>query len=277
MYAEDGEVFDLIAADHGDIRLSEIPVGIQVQLCDRVIGSPRDLYSRHPQAIFENSAEHGLISHVTSAFFPPTEDSSTTDFEEYFQEAVAAGRLSLVPLQEANRVVSLSDGVFDDIAHVSWTITINDQSILDAEAFVSEIDSRITTAYEPPSVFLCHTSEDKPFVDRLAGELDQRALFAWYDKREIFVGDSIVEKVNDGLKSSDFLIAVLSPRSVDKPWVVREMSSSMMRQLGDKGIRVLPLLIEDCEIPPLLADLKYADFRTSFNEGLEELVSAIKR
>lgn len=69
----------------------------------------------------------------------------------------------------------------------------------------------------------------------------------------------------------------LSPRSVDKPWVVREMSSSMMRQLGDKGIRVLPLLIEDCEIPPLLADLKYADFRTSFNEGLEELVSAIKR
>ena len=87
----------------------------------------------------------------------------------------------------------------------------------------------------------------------------------------------IRQENSEGLKSSDFLIAVLSPRSVDKPWVVREMSSSMMRQLGDKGIRVLPLLIEDCEIPPLLADLKYADFRTSFNEGLEELVSAIKR
>ena len=102
-------------------------------------------------------------------------------------------------------------------------------------------------------------------------------MFAWYDKREIFVGDSIVEKVNSGLESSDFLIAVLSPRSVVKPWVVREMSSSLMRQLGDKGIRILPLVLESCDIPPLFADLKYADFRTSFDVGLHELITAIQR
>jgi hypothetical protein len=50
-----------------------------------------------------------------------------------------------------------------------------------------------------------------------------------------------------------------------------------MRQLGDKGIRILPLVLESCDIPPLFADLKYADFRTSFDVGLHELITAIQR
>tara|TARA_R110001592_G_scaffold348994_1_gene643565 strand:+ start:27212 stop:28111 length:900 start_codon:yes stop_codon:yes gene_type:complete len=277
VYAEDGDVFDLIAADHGDILLSEIPIGIQVQLCNRVIGSPRELCTRPTYAIFGNSADHGLFARITTHFFAPIEDSKDAVLRDYFDNAVTAGRLSLSPLQQANRVISLEDSVCDDMAYVSCTITIDDQSVLDAEAFAAEIDARIEGAYEPPSLFLCHASEDKPFVDRLARELDQRALFAWYDKREIFVGDSIVEKINDGLKSSDYLIAVLSPRSVVKPWVVREMSSSLMRQLDNKGIHILPVVVESCDIPPLFVDLKYADFRTSFDGGVRDLVAAIKR
>lgn len=276
VFTEDGDVFDLFAADHGDILLSEIPIGIQVQLCNRVIGSSGELCTRSTHAVFGNSADHGLFAHISTPFFPPTENSNGAILRDYFENAVTAGRLSLSPLQEANRVISLESSIYDDSAFVSCTITINDQAIRDAEAFMTEIDARIAGAYEPPSLFLCHASEDKPFVDRLAHELDQRALFAWYDKREILVGDSIVEKINDGLKSSDYLIAVLSPRSVAKPWVVREMSSSLMRQLGDKGIHILPLVVESCDIPPLFVDLKYADFRTSFDDGVRELVAAIK-
>ena len=276
VYGEDGEVFDLIASEHGDIPLSHIPVGIQVQLCDRVIGSPRDLFTRHPHVTFANLADRGLVAHFSTAFFPPTEESKGEVLREYFDRAITSGKRSLEPLQDADRIVSIKASIYDDIAYLSYTITIHDQTILEAESFAAEIYARVETAYEPPSLFLCHASEDKPFVDRLALELDQRALFAWYDKREIFVGDSIVEKVNSGLESSDFLIAVLSPRSVSKPWVVREMSSSLMRQLGDRGIRILPVVVETCEIPPLFVDLKYADFRKSFEAGVRELVAAIQ-
>jgi hypothetical protein len=38
----------------------------------------------------------------------------------------------------------------------------------------------------------------------------------------------------------------------------------------------LPALIADCDAPGLLADLTYADFRESFDSGLEELVAAIR-
>ncbi len=132
-------------------------------------------------------------------------------------------------------------------------------------------------ARKAPTVFLCHASEDKSFVDRLAEELDRYALYAWYDKREIFVGDSIVEKIDSGLENSDFLIAVLSPRSVKKPWVAREMNSSLMRQLADRSIIVLPILIEECRIPALFADIKYADFTKTFELGFQELFHSIRK
>lgn len=271
------EAFDLAASEAEDIPLSEIPVGIQVRLCSRVIGSSHDLVPRHPYAVFANSVDCGLVAHLSTPFLPPTDDATSEVLKDYFQRAIEAGEASLKPLKDAGRLLSLDRSIYDDIAYLSYAITMHDQTMAEAELFAAEIDARVTNAYQPPSLFLCHASEDKPFVDRLVEDLDRRAMFAWYDKREILVGDSIVEKINSGLESSDFLIAVLSPRSVSKPWVVREMSSSLMRQLRRDGICILPLLLEACDIPPLLVDLKYADFSESFEQGMSDLIAAIRR
>jgi TIR domain-containing protein len=42
-------------------------------------------------------------------------------------------------------------------------------------------------------LFICHASEDKKFVDELAFAIEQKGFDIWYDKREIKVGESIVE------------------------------------------------------------------------------------
>ena len=274
--SENGEVFDLIFSDHGDIRFSDIPEGIKVQLCDRVIGSPRDLCCRYPQAVFEKTLDGVMVIHASVAFCPPDKCKDDSIIREHFEKAIKAGKESLSSLKKAGRIVSLEEDIYDDVAYLSLSFTSFDQTLLDAALFAEEVAARVEGAYSPPSLFLCHASEDKEFVDRLACELDKRALFAWYDKREIFVGDSIIKKVNHRLRESDFLVAVLSPRSVVKPWVVREMSSSLMRQLRDRSIRILPVVIETCDIPPLLNDIKYADFRESFESGIEELFAAVK-
>ncbi len=276
VFAEDGETFDLLASKVAHVRLSEIPLGIRVQLCDRVLGSSHELYTRSPHAVFENSHEHGLVAHLSTPILPPTQDSSGDGLHEYFVQSLESGERSLDPLLAASRVIEIDRSIYDDIAYLSFTITMFDQTFSEAEAFVSEIDHRVSNAYTPPSLFVCHASEDKPFVDRLVSDLDRRAMFAWYDKREILVGESIVERINSALKAADFLIAVMSPRSVSKPWVVREMSSSLMRQLSNQGIKILPVLLEACDVPSLLADLKYADFSGSFDKGMIDLVAAIR-
>lgn len=124
-------------------------------------------------------------------------------------------------------------------------------------------------------LFICHASEDKPFVDDLALAMDRKGLDIWYDKREIRVGESIVERISEGLDRATHLLVVLSKASVSKPWVKRELSSSLMRQLSSNSIKVIPILRENCDIPALLSDIKYSDFRTEFNHGLLEMLEGI--
>jgi predicted nucleotide-binding protein len=67
-------------------------------------------------------------------------------------------------------------------------------------------------------VFICHASEDKRFTRKLAYDLSKNGMHVWYDELELNVGDSIVEKINQGIKESKFMVVVLSKSSVDKLW-----------------------------------------------------------
>ncbi len=127
------------------------------------------------------------------------------------------------------------------------------------------------------TVFLSHNASDKEFVRRLAVDLANDGFEPWLDEAEILPGDSIVEKVNDGLKGAEFLVAVLSPHSVASAWVKRELNSTLMTQLSGKHIVLLPVLLKDCDIPPLLQDVVWADFRGDYAAGYEQLARSINR
>jgi len=45
-----------------------------------------------------------------------------------------------------------------------------------------------------------------------------------------------------------------------------------MRQVTAGGTFILPLLLEDCQLPPLLAHRRHADFRGDYDSGLAELL-----
>jgi TIR domain len=59
-------------------------------------------------------------------------------------------------------------------------------------------------------LFICHVSEDKPgFVEPLAHAL-RKDFEVWYDKFELKLGDSLLQKITEGLLSADFGIVVLA-------------------------------------------------------------------
>lgn len=124
-------------------------------------------------------------------------------------------------------------------------------------------------------LFICHASEDKPFVESLCRFLDGQGVPVWYDRREIKVGDSIVQRVEHGLESASHVIVVLSGVAVQKSWVRRELSSTLMRQLANASVQLLPVVAEDCSVPPLLADIKYADCRADRQRGFSEVLDAV--
>jgi hypothetical protein len=119
-------------------------------------------------------------------------------------------------------------------------------------------------------IYIAYSSKDSRVSKKIAGSLRRRGFEVWYDKREIRVGDSIVQKISHGLKQVDFLVAVLSRNSIKSRWVQRELSAALQIRRP-----VLPVRIDDCKIPILLRDTKYADFRRGFRQGFDELRDAI--
>lgn len=128
----------------------------------------------------------------------------------------------------------------------------------------------------PPKVFISYSHNDREFVERLAKNLAEKQVLVWWDEWEIKVGDSLVQKIQQGISSSSYLAVVLSPNSINSPWVQEELNAALIQQLNEQRVFVIPILLADCQIPPFLQDKKYADFRVEFNSGLEILLEALK-
>lgn len=120
-------------------------------------------------------------------------------------------------------------------------------------------------------VFISYSYQDKEFVEWLKTELQDLGLDIWYDESEILVGDNIQKKVNEGIQSSSAFILVLSNSSKNSDWVRYEMNSAILLNAIKKGISILPIKIDDSEIPSDLSGYLYADFSDDRKKGLEIL------
>lgn len=126
-------------------------------------------------------------------------------------------------------------------------------------------------------VFISHSSKDREFVVRLVNDLKKNGVAVWYDKHEIRIGDDIVDKIEEGLQGVDYFCIVLSPSSIESRWVKEELNSAKDTSITAAGTFVLPLLLSDCAIPPLLKAKRFADFRNSYDVGLAELLSVLNK
>jgi TIR domain-containing protein len=87
-------------------------------------------------------------------------------------------------------------------------------------------------------LFICHASEDKDdFVAPLAAELSKK-YEVWYDDYELTLGDSLPEKIDDGLQQCDFGVVVLSKAFfAKKKWGRKELDKCDRALAGSVGQR----------------------------------------
>jgi len=124
--------------------------------------------------------------------------------------------------------------------------------------------------------FISHSAKDKPFVRKLASDLVANGVRVWLDEQRILVGDSIPEKIAQGLAESDFFLIVVSQNSVASSWVKKELSNALVHEIERRKVTVLPIKLDDAQMPDSINDKLYADFRGSYDEGLSKLLQSIK-
>ena len=91
-------------------------------------------------------------------------------------------------------------------------------------------------------VFISHASQDKQsFVEPLANALKEAGLRVWYDRFELRLGDSLREKIDEGLLNSRYGVVVLSKAFFQKPWLQAELDGLVTRQNSEGKKVILPI------------------------------------
>lgn len=104
-------------------------------------------------------------------------------------------------------------------------------------------------------IFISHASQDDDFVKELRQLLESFALTVWVDSRNLRGGNKLAPAINQAIEQARQTIVVISPNTVNSPWVRKEISYALEieAQKQDAGYRVIPLLLPGIE--PAALDL----------------------
>lgn len=130
-------------------------------------------------------------------------------------------------------------------------------------------------------VFICHASEDKDEIVRpLANTLKKEGISCWLDEAEILWGDSITEKINEGLTKPLFVIVVLSKNFLSKKYPQRELNAILNIEASTGEVKVLPLIVGNKKTKqdifkkyPLINDKYYL----TWDGRVEHIISELKK
>lgn len=120
-------------------------------------------------------------------------------------------------------------------------------------------------------VFISYSRKDITFVDRLAADLKNAGIDVWYDVSGIAGGDRWRMEIENALRSSQYVIVVLSPDAIASEWVEREFlfSSNLKR-------KIIPLMHRPCELPLNYVDLNYIDVQgENYQRNFPDLLQAL--
>jgi hypothetical protein len=134
------------------------------------------------------------------------------------------------------------------------------------------------SALVPPKAFISHASKDKDrFVLGFATKLLERGVDAWLDRWEMQPGDSLFSRIfEEGIGGCDVFVIVLSRDSVDNKWVQEELNAGMVRKI-ENGRRLIPVVLDDVEVPTVLRSTLFVRIRDvgDYTKELDEVVRSI--
>lgn len=112
-------------------------------------------------------------------------------------------------------------------------------------------------------IFLSHNYKDKDLVEPIAVKL--REIYGeqnvFYDSWSIKPGESIIGKMNEGIKKCKFFFFFISNNSLNSSMVDLEWQAALYKATK-YGIKFIPIKLDDCYPPQILLSTLYIDMYT---------------
>jgi hypothetical protein len=114
---------------------------------------------------------------------------------------------------------------------------------------------------ENRQIFLCHASEDKAAVRAVYHELRTHGFDPWLDSENLLPGQDWEREIRRAIRESAAVVVFLSRTSVRKRGYVQNefrLAMETLREIPDGQIFVIPLKLDDCEVPEIFRHLHWS-------------------
>lgn len=93
-------------------------------------------------------------------------------------------------------------------------------------------------------IFFSHVSSDKPLIREICQHFPDH-LRSWVDEDELLVGEHIGPSIRDAIsEASDFVVLIVSTRTVSSEWVRREVKWALQREKRLGRTFLLPVVVD---------------------------------
>ena len=100
-------------------------------------------------------------------------------------------------------------------------------------------------------VFISHVHSDSDWVRGFVDQLLSAGQDVWSFEREVALGEPWADKVENGLRNSEYIVLVVSPGSVNSSWFNFELGASLAM-----GKRVIPIVAKELKAGDLPGPLR---------------------
>lgn len=122
-------------------------------------------------------------------------------------------------------------------------------------------------------IFLSYAHHDATIAQKVYDTLTKKGMNVWLDRSEIQLGDRWVEKLQDALETTQILVLLMSPASMQSSSIAQEYQYFIQQNK-----LLVPVLIAGSvdDIPFRLRSYHFIDMRQLNEEKLEHLASRIQ-
>jgi hypothetical protein len=127
-------------------------------------------------------------------------------------------------------------------------------------------------------IFVSHATADKWVARALCDRLDAAGAITFRDDRDIAGGDRIPDAIIREIDRCDDFLVLLTPASVNRPWVLIEIGMALGRGLRRMPPRIVPIVyhVGVDPIPEMIKDRKAHELN-SFDDYVNEVVKRMRR
>lgn len=124
-------------------------------------------------------------------------------------------------------------------------------------------------------VFVSHATADKWLATALCIQLESTGATTFRDDRDIDGGEDIPERIRSEIKRSRELVVLLTPNSINRPWVLIEVGAAWGWSRKMKIIAIMCHVDVD-PLPGMMKSKKAVDINKC-DEYISELRSRVRR